>query len=231
MTTAPAPTASPELVRRVVSRFALAAPVMALMFFVPAGTWRYWEAWVYMAVLLVPLVFAGWYLLKNEPDLLERRMRLREKEAQQRRILSVSLIPFLLAFLLPGFDHRFGWSHVPTAVVLGADALVFLGYMFVLLVFRENRYASRVVEVEAGQQVISTGPYSLVRHPMYLGTLLMYLLSPIALGSYWAALCALPLIWVIVARIGNEETVLLRDLAGYAEYRRRVRYRLIPGVW
>jgi protein-S-isoprenylcysteine O-methyltransferase Ste14 len=156
---------------------------------------------------------------------------LREKEARQRRILSASAIPFLLAFLLPGFDHRFGWSDVPVPVILAADALVLVGYVFVILVFRENRYASRVVEVETGQQVISTGPYSVVRHPMYLGTLLMYLLSPIALGSYWAALFALPLIWVLVARMRNEEEVLLRDLPGYADYLQRVRYRLIPGVW
>lgn len=222
---------SPDLARRVVARFALAPPVMMLMFFVPAGTWRYWEAWVYILVLCVPLVFAMWYLLKHEPDLLERRMRLREKEARQRRILSFSLIPFLLAFLLPGFDHRFGWSDVPTAIVLLADVVVLAGYLLVMRVFMENRYASRVVEVEAGQQVISTGPYAVVRHPMYVGTLAMYLLSPIALGSWWAALCALPLIWVLVERIRNEEEVLVRDLPGYAEYRQRVRHRLVPGVW
>ena len=222
---------SPDLARRVAARFALAPPVMMAMFFVPAGTWRYWEAWVFILVICVPLVFAMWYLLKHAPDLLERRMRLREKEARQRRILSLSLIPFLLAFLLPGFDHRFGWSDIPVPVVLLADLIVVAGYWLVLRVFLENHYASRVVEVEAGQQVISTGPYAVVRHPMYVGTLAMYLLSPIALGSWWAALCALPLIWVIVARIRNEEEVLVRDLPGYTEYRQSVRYRLIPGLW
>ena len=223
--------ASPQLVRTVVSRFGMALVVMMLAFFLPAGTLRYWEAWMYLAVLLVPLCFAAVYLVRYEPDLLERRMRLREKEAAQRRILGVSWVFFLAAFLLPGFDHRFGWSDVPTAVVLIADAFVLLGYLMVLVVFRENRYASRIVEVEAEQQVISTGPYALVRHPMYVGTLLMYLASPIALGSYVAFPFILPLVWVIVARIANEEEVLNRDLAGYTEYACRVRHRLIPHVW
>jgi protein-S-isoprenylcysteine O-methyltransferase Ste14 len=223
--------ASPQLVRTVVSRFGMALVVMMLAFFLPAGTLRYWEAWMYLAVLLVPLCFAAVYLVRYEPDLLERRMRLREKEAAQRRILGASYVFFLAAFLLPGFDHRFGWSDVPTAVVLIADAFVLLGYLMVLVVFRENRYASRIVEVEAEQQVISTGPYALVRHPMYVGTLLMYLASPIALGSYVAFPFILPLVWVIVARIANEEQVLDRDLAGYSEYACRVRYRLIPHVW
>ena len=174
---------------------------------------------------------AGTYLLTHEPDLIERRLRWREKESQQRRIIAISLIPFLLAYLLPGLDHRFGWSDVPSAVVLGADALVLLGYLLIVLVFRENRYASRSVEVVEGQEVIVTGPYAVVRHPMYVGTLLMYLLSPVALGSYWAALFALPLLWVIRARIRNEEEVLLRDLPGYGAYMERVRYRLIPRLW
>jgi protein-S-isoprenylcysteine O-methyltransferase Ste14 len=224
-------TASPKLVFSVLLRFGPGLLILMLMLFVPAGTWHYWEAWVYLAVLFVPLTIALVYLMKRSPDLLERRMHAREKEPAQQRIIALSLIPFLAAFILPGLDHRFGWSHVPPAIVLFADAIVLIGYCTILLVFRENRYASRVVEVAAGQQVIATGPYAIVRHPMYVGTLLMYLLSPLALGSYWAVLCALPLIWVLVARIRNEEEVLLRDLDGYAAYRQQVRYRLVPGVW
>ncbi len=224
-------TASPKLFFAVLARFALAILVLMLMFFLPAGTWDYWEAWVYLAVLFVPMLFTLVYLLRRSPDLLERRMHAREKEPAQQRIIALSLIPFVVAFLLPGFDHRFGWSNVPPAVVLAADAAVLVGYFLVILVFRENRYASRVVEVEADQETITTGPYAVVRHPMYVGVLLMYLLSPLALGSYWAVLFALPLVWVVVARIGNEEAVLLRDLGGYEAYTRQVRYRLIPGVW
>ena len=233
MTTAAAvtPAASPQLVRTVLTRFAAAPLVLMAIFLLPAGTWRYWEAWLFTGVVCVPMGFAVAYLLKNAPDLLERRMQLREKEERQRRIVSVSLLFVLLTYGLPGIDHRFGWSNVPLPVVLAANALVLAGYVWTLLVFRENHYASRLVEVTAGQKVIDSGPYALVRHPMYVGVLAMYLASPIALGSWWAFPFALPTIWVIGARIAGEEQLLLRDLPGYADYRDRVRYRLIPGVW
>lgn len=222
---------SPDLVRGILLRYALALPVCALVFFLPAGTWRFWEAWVYMVVLLVPPLFAMVWLLRHEPDLLERRMRMREREPEQRRLVAASSVPLLLAYVLPGFDHRFQWSDVPTVLVLLADLGVLVSYVFIFLVFRENRYAGRTVEVDEGQSVISSGPYAVVRHPMYLGVVLMYVLSPLALGSYWAMLCALPVVWVIAARARNEEEVLVRDLPGYDDYMRRVRYRLVPGIW
>jgi protein-S-isoprenylcysteine O-methyltransferase Ste14 len=227
----PPPKASPELIRVVVTRFSVGIVGLILLLFLPAGTFRWWEAWLYLTVLLVPLLFAVTYLLRVQPDLLERRMRLREKEAVQRRILPVSWVFFLAAFIVPGLDHRFGWSDVPSAAVLVADALVLLGYLTVLAVFRANRYASRIVEVEEDQQVISSGPYARVRHPMYAGSLVLYLASPFALGSYWAFPFVLPIVWVIVARIANEEDVLTRELSGYAEYKQQVRYRLVPHVW
>jgi protein-S-isoprenylcysteine O-methyltransferase Ste14 len=205
--------------------------VLGLVLFVPAGTLDYWEAWVYCAVLVIPFVFVATWLLHKDPDLLARRIRFREKEPAQKRVIGISRLVFLIAFLLPGLDHRFGWSHVPVAAVLAADALVFLGYVLVFLVFRENTYASRVVEVEREQKVISTGPYALVRHPMYLGTSIMFLATPIALGSYWALPVFLTLPCVLVCRIQNEEEVLLRELTGYQEYTQKVRYRLIPFIW
>jgi protein-S-isoprenylcysteine O-methyltransferase Ste14 len=220
-----------HLMKVVFTRFAGAILLLVATFFLPAGTWDYWQAWAYLAVLLVPLVFVLSYLLRNDPALLERRMRTREPEAQQALIIRLSFVWFLLEFLIPGFDKRLGWSHVPTSVVVAADALVFLGYLFVFFVFRENSYASRVVEVESDQRVISSGPYSIVRHPMYLGVCVMYLLTPLALASYWAIIPALSIIPVLVARIRNEEMVLLQALKGYAEYRQLVRYRLLPGVW
>jgi protein-S-isoprenylcysteine O-methyltransferase Ste14 len=177
------------------------------------------------------MFFVFRYLLKNDPQLLERRMQMREREVAQRRIISLSYLYFLVAFTLPGFDQRWGWSDVPPLVVIAADLVVMLGYGIFFLVLRENQYAARTIQVEQGQRVISSGPYALVRHPMYLGVTLMYLASPLALGSYWALLPALLIVPILVARIINEEQVLERDLAGYREYKQLTRYRLLPGVW
>ncbi|MFC2043042.1 methyltransferase family protein [Chloroflexota bacterium] len=220
-----------ELIKMVFVRFLGAILVLSAMFFLPAGTLAYYEAWGYLAILFIPMLFVLFYLLKNDPGLLARRMKTREREAEQKLIIKLSFIPFLLAFLLPGFDKRFGWSNVPVGMVAMADILVLLGYGIVFLVFRENRYASRVVEVEQEQTVISSGPYAMIRHPMYLGSLLLYILSPLALGSYWAMIPAILIIPVIIARIRNEESVLARDLSGYQEYMQKTRYRLIPGMW
>jgi protein-S-isoprenylcysteine O-methyltransferase Ste14 len=205
--------------------------VLWAVFFIPAGTLAYWEAWVYLAVLLIPFAFAVLYLFKTSPALLERRMQTREREPAQRRLISLSLLWFILAFILPGLDRRFGWSDVPVPVVLAADLLVLLGYGIVILAFRENQYASRIVQVEQDQQVITTGPYALVRHPMYVGAMLMYGASPLALGSYWALIPALVIVPILVVRIANEEQVLERELPGYPEYRQATRYRLLPGIW
>jgi protein-S-isoprenylcysteine O-methyltransferase Ste14 len=220
-----------ELARIVFVRYLAALGALAALFFLPTGSLAYPEAWVYLAILFGPMFLVLIYLLKNDPELLARRMRTGEREAEQKLIIKLSIIPFLLAFLLPGFDKRFGWSNVPVGLVVIADILVLLGYGIVFLVFRENRYASRVIEVAQGQTVISSGPYAMVRHPMYLGSLLLYILSPLALGSYWAIIPAILIIPIIVARIQNEESVLVRDLKGYPEYMQKTRYRLLPGVW
>ncbi len=211
--------------------FIAAFVALSIAFFVPAGTLDYWQAWVYIAVLLIPASFVVAYFLKYDPEFLERRFQFKEKEARQRTILGIGNLFFLIGFLLPGFDKRLGWSNVPFEVVIAADVLVFLGYFFIILVFRENRYASRTVQVEKGQTVISTGPYSIIRHPMYLGVLFMYLATPIALGSYVALIPFLVIPIIIYFRILNEEEVLLRDLPGYGEYCEKTRYRLLPFIW
>jgi protein-S-isoprenylcysteine O-methyltransferase Ste14 len=223
--------AQAALARKVYGRVLLAVPAIWAILFLPAGTLAYWEAWLYLAVLLIPMFFVFRYLLKHEPQLLERRMQVREKEVAQRRIITVASVYFLLVFILPGLDRRWGWSDVPPWVVLAADLLVMLGYGLFVLVLRENQYASRTIQVEKGQQVISSGPYEIVRHPMYLGVLLMYLASPLALGSYWALLPALLIVPILAARIVNEEQVLERDLRGYREYKQVTKYRLLPRVW
>lgn len=220
-----------KLKRLTYLRFFAGIPVLGLFFFLPAGTLNYWEAWLYLVVLFTPIFFVMQYLLKNDPALLERRMRMREQAGEQGLIIKLSFVYFLVTFLLPGFDKRFGWSDVPVWLVLVADLIVLASYIVVILVFRENSYASRTVEVDEDQKVIDTGPYSVVRHPMYSGLTALYVISPLALGSYWALIPALLIVPIIVARIVSEEKILAEELPGYTEYQKKVKYRLLPGVW
>jgi len=229
MESRPAPRGNTRLLALV--RLVGGVVAVAAMFFLPAGTLRYWQAWVYLLVLFVPLGIFAAYLFLRSPALLERRMRTREVEPEQRKIIALSSTVLLTAFILPGFDQRFGWSAVPTWLVIASDAVVFLSYALVVWVLITNEYAGRTVEVEQRQRVITHGPYSVVRHPMYLAVLLMYGFSPLALGSFWAMLVVALLPPILIARIVNEEKVLLRDLEGYADYCKVVRYRLLPGIW
>jgi len=220
-----------QLKKMVYVRIVLFFPVLAAFFFLPAGTWNYPEAWVYIAILFIPMLFVLNYLMKNDPALLERRMRMRETQSVQKKVISLSWVYFLLAFLLPGFDKRFGWSNVPFVVALAASLIVLVSYLAVIQVFKTNSYASRVVEIMKGQKVISTGPYAVVRHPMYVAVSFMYVASPLALGSYWAMIPAALIIPLLMARIKNEEEVLEKELDGYKEYKQKTKYRLIPGIW
>jgi protein-S-isoprenylcysteine O-methyltransferase Ste14 len=184
-----------------------------------------------MAIITIPVLFVMAYFLKYDPEFLERRLKTKEKETQQQLIIKFSWVIFLVGFVLPGLDIRFGWSTVPSEISLAADLIIFLSYMFIFLVFRENSYAGRTIEVEKGQKVISTGPYSIIRHPMYFGSIFMYLAVPIALGSYVAVIPFLLYIPILVFRILNEEEVLRRDLPGYPEYCKKTKYRLVPFIW
>jgi protein-S-isoprenylcysteine O-methyltransferase Ste14 len=220
-----------RLRRTVARRFGLAGIILAAMLFLPAGTLRYWQAWAFLAILLLPMLLVVAHFLRTSPDVLERRMRMREKEAAQRSIIFWSYPFFLAAYLLPGFDRRFGWSAVPAWLAIAADAVVLASYLLFVRVMRENRFLSRIVEVDRKQTVIRTGPYAVVRHPMYAAVLPMYLAGPLALGSFWALIPAAAIPVILVARILNEEKVLCRELEGYADYTRQVKHRLIPGVW
>ncbi len=220
-----------RLVRIVALRAVAAFVVPAVLLFWPAGTLRYWQAWAYLGLLFTPAFFFVIYLLRRDPGLLERRMRMKEREPVQKTIIKLGFVVYVAAVLIPGFDRRFGWSEVPTAVVLLADAIVFIGYLLFVLVMRENRYASRVVEVEPGQKLVSTGPYAVVRHPMYVSVLAIYGMTPLALGSFWGLAAAPGIAAILVARILNEEKVLKERLEGYPEYVKTTRYRLIPYIW
>jgi protein-S-isoprenylcysteine O-methyltransferase Ste14 len=172
------------------------------------------------------------YLRRHDPALLERRMQSREVEPEQRKMVVITNLLFLIGFLLPGFDFRFGWSQLPALVMIVADVIMLLGYVFITWVFRTNSYASRTIQVEQAQQVIDTGPYAYVRHPMYSGFLLMMVAAPLALGSLWATLViAGPLPVLLGWRIRGEERVLREQLPGYVDYCERVRWRLVPGLW
>jgi len=204
--------------------------VMGLVLFLPAGSLKYWEGWIWWSVISAMTLYITSFFLRKDPELLSRRMKVKEKEPQPFIIRSLSLLS-MFTYLIPGFDYRFHWSAVPVGVVIAANAVVLIGYIFIFFVFKENSYASIVIQVEEEQRVISTGPYAIVRHPMYLGLVLMFLLTPLALGSYWALILASLFIPTIIFRIRKEEEVLLRDLPGYTNYCVKTQYRLIPLIW
>jgi protein-S-isoprenylcysteine O-methyltransferase Ste14 len=212
-------------------RFISVFPVLGLMFFLPAWTLNYWQAWVYIFIVAVPAIFLGMYLYKHDRALLERRMRMKERLQGQKIIVATSSLFFLATFLIPGFDFRFHLSEVPVAVIILSDVLVLAGYLLVAFVFKANTYASRIIEVEKDQKVITTGLYAVVRHPMYVGVLIFYIFSPLALGSYWAFIPAICIVPFIIARIKGEEKELLENLEGYRDYATKTRYRLLPGIW
>ena len=217
--------------RRTALRIIAAWIILPLFFLATGGSLGWWEAWVYCAILLCPMTLFLVHMIRRDPEFIARRLQLREKERTQRRILVWGYPALIGALVIPGLDHRCGWSAPPLAVVIGALAVALGGYLMVLRVFLENRWAGRTVETYAGQQVISTGPYAIVRHPMYVGAMLMYLATPVALGSWWALLPALLIVPILIARILNEEKVLVENLPGYRAYTQKTHYRLIPGVW
>jgi len=211
--------------------FPLAFILTAAMLFLPAGSLKYWQGWVFCAVIFLPALFVTVYFLKRSPEFIERRMKFKEKEMRQKAFIKIASIIFFLGFLIPGFDYRFGWSAVPFWLALKSDAVILAGYFLMFLSFKENIFAGRTVEVFEGQKVIDTGPYAVVRHPMYAGILPLFLFIPTALGSYWALIPFIPVCVIIILRILNEEEVLKRDLPGYKAYCEKVRYRLVPFVW
>ncbi len=208
--------------------------ITGIVLFVSAGTVRFWQAWLFLGLHLAWLKIAGWYFLRRDPALVERRMTQDEggeKEKLQRIVIRVLRLLGAVMLVVAGLDHRFGWSVVPLAGVVAGGVLFVAGAAVVFAVFRENTYTSSIIEVATDQTVVDTGPYGILRHPMYTGTLLMGIASPLLLGSCWAALL-LPPGWVLLAvRILAEERLLARQLPGYAEYMGRTRSRLIPGVW
>jgi protein-S-isoprenylcysteine O-methyltransferase Ste14 len=204
------------------------------MLFLPAGTFHYWQAWVFLAVFALSTWIPSVYLMRTNPEALERRMRVgpsAEARTLQRILITVVFISFPAMFVISALDHRFGWSSVPASVSVIGDVLVAIGLGLSMLVIVQNSYAAANVTVEAGQQLVSTGLYGLMRHPMYTGNVVLMLGIPLALGSYWGLLLFIPGLVVLVLRIRDEEDLLTHELSGYRDYTQRVHYRLLPYVW
>lgn len=220
-----------KLLLQALVKFVLGFLLTGLLIFLPAGTLRFWNGWLLMAVLFIPMFLAGCVMLVKAPALLRRRLNAKEREAEQKGVIAWSGLLFVAAFLLAGFGYRFGWPMLPRWACLVFAGVFLLGYALFAEVLRENEYLSRTVEVQAGQRVVDSGLYGVVRHPMYLATLLLFLSMPLILGSVYAFAVMLGYLPLIAARIRGEEALLERELAGYREYKEKVRYRLIPGIW
>lgn len=212
-------------------KFALGVLAVGVLLFGPAGTLRYWQGWLLMSILFLPMFCAGLVMMVKSPELLKKRLNIKERQAEQAQVIRWSGAMFLLGFALAGLGVRFGWLMLPRWASWAGTAVFLLAYLLYAEVLRENSYLSRTVEVQEGQKLIDTGLYGLVRHPMYSATVLLFLSMPLVLGSLPAFAVFLVYPAILVKRIRNEEEVLEAGLEGYTEYKQRVKYRLIPHVW
>ena len=212
-------------------KFTVGLALVGLLLFLPAGTLSYANGWLFIGLLFLPMLLLGIVLLIRSPELLEKRLGVKEKENTQKGVVAASGLLFIAGFAVAGLDFRFGWSKMPLWVVIVASVVLLISYALYAEVMRENVYLSRTIEVREGQKVVDTGLYGIVRHPMYAVTVWLFLSIPVVLGSWWACLCFLPYVALIVIRIINEEKLLLAELEGYEEYKKRVRYRLLPFIW
>jgi protein-S-isoprenylcysteine O-methyltransferase Ste14 len=220
-----------SLTARLALRMAIVLPLVLATLFAPAGSFRFWQAWVFFGLFVIFNLFFVLYFHRRDPEFIRRRLQSKEQRPEQKRFKFIWVLLWTAVLVLPGLDYRFGWSNVPVWLCVAAQVLVAMSWILIFEVFRYNSFASAVVQVEAGQKVISTGPYSVVRHPMYSGLTLMMVAVGFALGSYVAVIPGLLKIPLLIYRLSDEERVLRRELPGYPEYCERTRFRLIPGLW
>ena len=213
------------------TKYIMGLLLVGALLFVPAGTLSYVNGWLFIGLLFVPMLILGAVLFIKSPELLKKRLDSKEKENTQKGVVALSALLFLAGFIVAGLDHRFGWTQVPRWCVILSSVILLVSYALYAEVMRENAYLSRTIKVQEDQKVIDKGLYSIVRHPMYAVTIWLFLSIPVILGSWWALLCFLPYVAVIVIRITNEEKVLEAGLEGYSDYKKCVKYRIIPFVW
>lgn len=220
-----------KLFFQAITKFTLGVVIVGLLLFIPAQTFSYWNAWLFMGILFIPMLIVGIILMIKSPELLRKRLNAKEKETEQKLVVKLSGLMFLVGFIVAGLNYKFGWIVLPNIVVIIASILFVLAYILYAEVLRENAYLSRTIEVQKDQKVIDTGLYSVVRHPMYAATILLFLTMPLILGSMISFVIFLVYPFIIARRIKNEEKVLERELSGYVEYEKKVKYRVVPFVW
>lgn len=214
--------------------FSIVIPLMffmAAIVFIPAGTLDYWQGWLFLATFFIPMFFVFFYMLKYHRKLLEKRINVKEKRERQGFLQIFNTVLFFMLMVIAGLDRRFGWSQLPPYVSIVCAVMMFIGYMVFIKTMLHNEYASRVIEVQKGQRLIDTGPYAVVRHPMYASGMLMYLFIPLVLGSWWGEIPMLLIPVNLTIRLLDEEKMLIKDLKGYKKYMKKVRYRLVPYIW
>ena len=205
--------------------------LVGLLIFLPAGTLAFSKGWLLMGLLFIPMFVAGLVMLAKSPEFLAKRLDVKEKRSAQQGVVKLSGLMFIAGFVVAGLDFRFGWSVMPRAVTVVAAVLFLLAYLLYAEVMRENAYLSRTIQVEEGQTLVSTGLYGIVRHPMYMATLLLFMVMPLVLGSWWALIPFAFYPAIIISRLKDEEELLTRELAGYVAYKEKVKYRIIPFIW
>ena len=220
-----------KLFFQALSKFLIGLIIICILIFIPAGTINYPNGWLFIALLFIPMFFAGIIMLFKSPDLLRRRLNAKEEEEEQKTVILISRIIFLVAFILAGLNFRFGWFKLPTVVIIIASVIFLIAYIMYAEVLRENEYLSRTVEVSENQKVVDSGLYGLVRHPMYTSTIFLFLSMPLVLDSIFSFIVMLVYPIIIIFRIRNEEEVLENELIGYEEYKEKVKYKLIPFLW
>jgi len=220
-----------KLLISALTKFICGLLLVGLLIFLPAGTLRYTYGWLFIGLLFVPMMIAGFVMFFKSPDFLAKRLDVKEKQATQKGVVAFSGLMFIAGFVVAGLDFRFGWSTMPTWVVITASVLFLTAYALYAEVMRENAYLSRTIKVEEGQKVVDTGLYGIVRHPMYMATILLFLMIPLVLGSWYALIAFAFYPAIIIVRLKDEEDLLTRELRGYAEYKKKVKYRIIPFVW